>query len=91
MITPLVPSGGLVTVVVLANDSDQNSVVVTVGLYGSITITEFLPSGGLVTVVVLANDSDQNSVVSHSWVVWFFDDHTVSTIRWVSNSGSTSK
>ena len=33
--TEFVPSGGLVMVVVLANDSDQNSVVVTVGLYGS--------------------------------------------------------
>ena len=63
MITLLVPSGGLVTVVVLANDSDQNSVVVTVGLYGSLMITLLVPSGGLVTVVVLANDSDQNSVV----------------------------
>ena len=49
--------------VVLANDSDQNSVVVTVGLYGSLMITLLVPSGGLVTVVVLANDSDQNSVV----------------------------
>ena len=40
MITLLVPSGGLVTVVVLANDSDQNSVVVTVGAgSGSSTIT----------------------------------------------------
>ena len=54
MITLLVPSGGLVTVVVLANDSDQNSVVVTVGLYGSLMITLLVPSGGLVTVVVLA-------------------------------------
>ena len=63
MITLLVPSGGLVMVVVLANDSDQNSVVVTVGLYGSLMITLLVPSGGLVTVVVLANDSDQNSVI----------------------------
>ena len=41
----------------------KNSVVVTVGLYGSLMITLLVPSGGLVTVVVLANDSDQNSVV----------------------------
>ena len=61
--TEFVPSGGLVMVVVLANDSDQNSVVVTVGLYGSLMITLLVPSGGLVTVVVLANDSDQNSVI----------------------------
>ena len=53
MITLLVPSGGLVMVVVLANDSDQNSVVVTVGLYGSLMITLLVPSGGLVMVVVL--------------------------------------
>ena len=91
MITLLVPSGGLVTVVVLANDSDQNSVVVTVGLYGSLMITLLVPSGGLVTVVVLANDSDQNSVVVTVGLYGSFDDHTVSTIRWVSNSGSTSK
>ena len=53
MITLLVPSGGLVTVVVLTNDSDQNSVVVTVGLYGFFDDhTVGLPSGGLVTVVV---------------------------------------
>ena len=56
-------------VVVLANDSDQNSVVVTVGLYGSLTMTEFVPSGGLVMVVVLANDSDQKFSGCHSWVV----------------------
>ena len=41
----------------------KNSVVVTVGLYGSLMITLLVPSGGLVMVVVLANDSDQNSVV----------------------------
>ena len=68
----------------------KNSVVVTVGLYGSLMITLLVPSGGLVTVVVLANDSDQNSVVV-TVGLYGFDDHTVSTIRWVSNSGSTSK
>ena len=60
-------------------------------LYGSLMITLLVPSGGLVTVVVLANDSDQNSVVVTVGLYGSFDDHTVSTIRWVSNSGSTSK
>ena len=45
MITLSVPSGPLVMVSVVANDSDQNSVVVTVGLCGSLTMTESVPSG----------------------------------------------
>ena len=58
------------TVAVLANDSDQNSVVVTVGLYGSLMITLLVPSGGLVTVVVQQMIQTKSSC--HSWVVWFF-------------------
>ena len=55
-------------VVVLANDSDQNSGCSNSWLYGSLMITLLVPSGGLVTVVVLANDSDQNSVIGCSWI-----------------------
>ena len=78
--------------VVLANDSDQNSVVVTVGLYGSLMITLLVPSGGLVMVVVLANDSDQNSVVV---TVGLYGSLMITllvcTVRWVSDGGSASK
>ena len=38
----------------------------------------------------VANDSDQNSVVN-SWVVWFFDDHTIGTVGWVGDGGSANK
>ena len=51
MITLLVPSGGLVTVVVLANDSDQKFSGCRSWVYGSLMITLLVPSGGLVTVV----------------------------------------
>ena len=45
-----------VTVVVVAYDCDQYSVVVTVGFGGSLIITESVPPGGAVTVVVVAKD-----------------------------------
>ena len=54
MITVAVPPGGAVTVVVVAYDWDQYSVVVTVGLGGSLMITVSVPPGGAVTVVVVA-------------------------------------
>ena len=63
MITVAVPPGGAVTVVVVAYDWDQYSVVVTVGFGGSLMITVSVPPGGPVTVVVVANDWDQYSVV----------------------------
>ena len=54
MITVSVPPGGAVTVVVVANDCDQYSVVVTVWFGGSLMITVSVPPGGAVTVVVVA-------------------------------------
>ena len=55
IITESVPPGGAVTVVVVAYDWDQYSVVVTVGFGGSLIITESVPPGA-VTVVVVARD-----------------------------------
>ena len=43
IITESVPPGGAVTVVVVAKDCDQYSVVVTVGFGGSLIITESVP------------------------------------------------
>ena len=44
------------TVVVVAYDCDQYSVVVTVWFGGSLIITVSVPPGGAVTVVVVAYD-----------------------------------
>ena len=52
--TVSVPPGGAVTVVVVAYDCDQYSVVVTVWFGGSLIITVSVPPGGAVTVVVVA-------------------------------------
>ena len=48
---------------VVANDSDQNLVVVTVGLCGSLMITLSVPRGGSLCVSVVKYLPDQNCVV----------------------------